>query len=182
MTLDSICRFSLPTADLDFFSRVDARQIGHNCCQHSHCYFRRQFLFLLSNPILPRCRSNCFLAGRNSLYCTLVCQLISLYYTKGREGHATFFLYFLFSVNLIYSTVLNIFHVHFISYFMWKNSHNPWWEKQSTCQILFDISKEMEFQPCKWRVDVVRIVNQTIDAFSWVRFARTADAGCVPSF
>lgn len=99
---------------------------------------------------------------------------------KRERGTRNFFS--LFSVNLIYSTVLNIFHVHFISYFMWKNSHNPWWEKQSTCQILFDISKEMEFQPCKWRVDVVRIVNQTIDAFSWVRFARTADAGCVPSF
>jgi len=27
--------------------------------------------------------------------------------------------------------------------------------------------------------DMARIVNQAIDAFSWVRFARTADAGCV---
>lgn len=106
---------------------------------------------------------------------------IALLYKRERERN--FFFIFFFSVNLTYSTVLTyIFYVHFISHFTWKNLHNPWREKQSTRQILFDISKEMEFQPCEWRVDVARIVNQTIDAFSWVRFAWTADAGCVPSF
>lgn len=37
-------------------------------------------------------------------------------------------------------------------------------------------SKEEEFRSCEWRVDMTRIVNQAIDAFSWARFARTADA------